>query len=68
MGDPQGNYNHLIEFILAPLCHKIIGTSMPRLSVSCKRLIQLGSKIQLADWYFMEEYIVLRFYGLVVEP
>ena len=29
MGDPQGNYNHFVDFFLAPLYHKITSTSMP---------------------------------------
>ena len=28
----------------------------------------VGSQIQLGHWFFMEEYIVLRFYGSTVEP
>ena len=41
---------------------------MPKFPMSCKDCIQLGSQIQLADWFFMEEYIVLRFNSLVVDP
>ena len=41
---------------------------MPRLLVSCKDCIQLGSQIQLTDWFFMEEYTNLRLYGSMVEP
>lgn len=41
---------------------------MPRLSTSCRDCIQLGSTIQLADRYLMEEYNVLRFYGSELQP
>ena len=68
MDNPQGNYNHFLDFFFAPLYNKITGTSMPRLHMTCKQFIYLRSQIQLVDWYFMEEYIVLRFYGSVVEP
>ena len=37
------NYNHFVDFFLAPIYQKIIGTTMPRLPVSCKDCIQLGS-------------------------
>ncbi|WP_206093864.1 hypothetical protein, partial [Paludifilum halophilum] len=50
------NYSHFVDFFLAPIYEKIIGTTMPRLLVSCKDCIQLGSQIQLAEWFFMEEY------------
>ena len=64
----NNNYNHFVDFFLTPIHQIIIGTLMPRLPMPCKDCIQLGSQIQLADWFFMEEYIVLRFYGLAVEP
>ena len=41
---------------------------MPRLLESCGNCTQLRSQIQLADWHFMEDYIVLGFYNLIVEP
>ena len=64
----NNNYNHFVDIFLAPIYQKMIGTSMPRFLVSCKDCIQLGSQIQLVDCLFMEEYIVLRFYGSTVEP
>ena len=45
----NNHYNHFVNFFLAPIHHKIMGTSMPRLSVCCKDSIQLGSQIQLAN-------------------
>ena len=36
------NYNHFVEFFLAPIYQKIIGTAMPRFPMSCKDCIQLG--------------------------
>ena len=63
----NNNYNHFVDFFLAPTHQIIIGTLMPRLPMSCKDCIQLGSQIQLADWFFMEDYTMLRFYGLAVE-
>ena len=49
------NYNHLVDFFLAPIYQKITSTTMPRFIVSCKYCIQLGSQIQLANWFFMED-------------
>ena len=63
----NNNYNHFVDFFLVPIYNKIMGTLIPRLFVSCKDCIQLGSQIQLVDWFFMEDYIVLRFYGFAVE-
>ena len=40
---------------------------MPKLPMSCKDCIHLGSQIQLADWFFMVDYTVLKFYGLAIE-
>ena len=37
------NYNHFVDFFLAPIYQKITGTTMPRFPVSCKDFIQLGS-------------------------
>ena len=63
----NNNYNHFVDFFLAPIHQIIIGTLIPRLPMCCKDCIQLGSQIQLADWFFMEDYIVLMFYGSMVE-
>lgn len=68
MHDNRKNYNHFVDFLLAPMYNEINNTPMPRLSVSCRDSIQLGTQIQLADWFFMEEYTVLRFYGSTVKP
>ena len=35
------NYNHFVDFFLAPIYQKIIDTTMPRLLMSCKDCIQL---------------------------
>lgn len=67
MSDPRG-LQTLCRLLFVPFYHKITGTSMPRFSFSCKQLIQLGSQIQLVDWYFMEDLTILRFYGSTVEP
>ena len=64
----SNNFNHFVDFFLAPIYQKITGTSMPRVLVSCKDCIQLGSQIQLADWLFMEKYTILSFYNSTVEP
>ncbi|GLJ04972.1 hypothetical protein SUGI_0007990 [Cryptomeria japonica] len=48
--------------------NEITSTPMPRLLVSYRDCIQLGSQIELADWFFMEEFTVLRFYGSTVKP
>ena len=37
------NYNHFADFFLVPIYPKITDTTMPRLPVSCKDFIQLGS-------------------------
>lgn len=68
MIDNRRNNKNLVDFFLAPMYHKIIGTPMPRLHVTCRNFIQLGSEIQLAEWYLMEEYTMLRFYDSWVEP
>ena len=62
------NYKHFVDLFLAPIYQKIIGTIMSRFLMSYKYYIQLGSQIQLVVWFFMEEYIVLRFYSSMVKP
>ena len=36
MTSNNNNYNHFLDFFLAPIYQKNMSTSMPRLSVSCK--------------------------------
>ena len=64
----KNHYNHLLNFFWAPIYQQITRNLMPRLLVCCKDCIQLGSQIQLVDWFFMEDYTVLRFYGSIIKP
>ena len=43
------NYNHFVDLFLAPIYQIITCTLIPRLPLSCKDCIQLGSKIQFVD-------------------
>ena len=68
MSDRKRNYKDFVDFFLVPMYDIITHTSMPRFPKSCRNCVQLGSQIQLVDWYFMEDYTMLRFYGSMVEP
>jgi len=64
----KGGYKFFIDHVMVIVYILIHNQSPLRIFHHCRNALQLGQQIKYGEWYFFEDYTIIRIYGFESQP